>query len=323
VLSAARVRSRDVWAIAADLWGGHCGTGRCPAEVYRSTDGGHAWRELPRPPGSLRGATISFANSRSGWILESAHPDQVGGHLYATRDGGRTWHRQFGSRMVASVATAFNVVWVATGSRAPFKLYRSAAGPPHYRLVASGLDSSTLTVNGQVAYVYAGEAKSGPSARWLTDVSPAGVQRRDMPCPHAFQDEVAMLPAGDLLLVCAYEGGAGNQIKVAYRSGDGGRDWQRVGVPLLGGYVGELAVGGSGVFAVGGRSPLSVSRNGGRTWRVAVAGSSGAAGFSEVEFADAQYGMAIDSMGVERGGPHSDLYLTDDGGITWHLAKMP
>jgi photosystem II stability/assembly factor-like uncharacterized protein len=323
VLSAARVGPRDVWAIAANLWGGRCGDAGCPSQLYRSSDGGHTWQVLPRPSGSLRSATIEFANRRDGWILEMAHTEAASGQLYATRDGGVDWHRQFGSSVVASIAAAGGSIWVATGRRAPFELYRSAVGRASFRKVAGGLAASTLAVRGASAYVYAGVATFGRAGRWVTVVSPSGVTRRDLPCPQTFQDAMTVLPGGALLLVCGDEPGAGNQIKVAYRSDDGGRRWLRVGVPLLGGSVGELAVGVSGVFGAGARSVLSVSRNGGRTWATAVTGSSSAAGFSEVAFADPWDGLAIDSMGVERGGPPSDLYLTADGGHSWHLAAMP
>jgi photosystem II stability/assembly factor-like uncharacterized protein len=66
--------------------------------LYRSDDGGRTWRTLalPRVPYSL--AAVDFLDGRRGYVaggyvaMTEASPSQA---VWATRDGGRTWHRRY------------------------------------------------------------------------------------------------------------------------------------------------------------------------------------------------------------------------------------
>jgi photosystem II stability/assembly factor-like uncharacterized protein len=65
-------------------------TGGTTNHFFTTTDGGDHWRELPPLPGF---GTLVFNNASDGWLVS---PDQSGGLLYMTHDGGVTWEgRQF------------------------------------------------------------------------------------------------------------------------------------------------------------------------------------------------------------------------------------
>jgi hypothetical protein len=122
---------------------------------------------------------------------------------------------------------------------------------------------------------------------------------------------------GGLLVVCGGEPGAGNQLKAAYLSPHQGVTWRRVAAPSESGYVEGGAGGSAGAFITGGRMALDASFDNGRTWHVGVLGSGSAGGIRTVGFAGGVYGWAVD------GGPLAALYLSDDGGRSWHGASTP
>lgn len=58
--------------------------------LFRTRDGGKTWVDIGKDA-PLKGA-IEFATARVGWLARSDFP--LPGELYATRDGGRSWHRR-------------------------------------------------------------------------------------------------------------------------------------------------------------------------------------------------------------------------------------
>jgi photosystem II stability/assembly factor-like uncharacterized protein len=58
--------------------------------LFRTRDGGETWADVGTDA-PLKGA-IAFATPRIGWLARSDFP--LPGELYATRDGGRSWHRR-------------------------------------------------------------------------------------------------------------------------------------------------------------------------------------------------------------------------------------
>ena len=76
---------------------------------------------------------------------------------------------------------------------------------------------------------------------------------------------LAAAPGGWLFLGCGAESGAGQQVKVAYLSADGGRTWHKVASPPSGGYLGSASMNPAGtIFLSGERMNIYVSRDGGR-----------------------------------------------------------
>jgi photosystem II stability/assembly factor-like uncharacterized protein len=64
--------------------------------VWRTTDGGRRWTELPGA-GTDGGAALAFSSARSGYLVVDRFGDVPGraGFLLRTTDGGATWHPQF------------------------------------------------------------------------------------------------------------------------------------------------------------------------------------------------------------------------------------
>jgi photosystem II stability/assembly factor-like uncharacterized protein len=83
----------------------------------------------------------------------------------------------------------------------------------------------------------------------------------------------------------------------------------------LGGYLGGLAaISAASAFYVGDRSSLTVTNDGGHSWRPEPGFAGDASGTAEVTFVDAKDGWAID----EGFGGHAVLWRTRDGGARWH-----
>ncbi len=59
--------------------------------VLHTVDGGENWESLALPGGSFLGA-LHFVDAQHGWAVG------IQQRIYATEDGGLTWHRQFGAR---------------------------------------------------------------------------------------------------------------------------------------------------------------------------------------------------------------------------------
>lgn len=80
--------------------GFQCGAKVCHAAVLSTTDSGQSWamRELPVPPypESAASVHVDFVDPQHGWVLATPpEGTSMGGEfgpLFATRNGGRTWH---------------------------------------------------------------------------------------------------------------------------------------------------------------------------------------------------------------------------------------
>jgi hypothetical protein len=129
---------------------------------------------------------------------------------------------------------------------------------------------------------------------------------------------VAAAAGGWLFIGCGSEPGAGQQLKTAYLSGDGGRTWRRVANPPSGGYIGSASMTRGGtIFLSGGRMDIYISRNRGRSWQISrslnyAAGLAGA-GFGLLAAATSNTTGYATQLGVYR----HQLWLTGDGGRRW------
>ncbi|HYB17719.1 MAG TPA: hypothetical protein VEF71_19945 [Streptosporangiaceae bacterium] len=114
------------------------------------------------------------------------------------------------------------------------------------------------------------------------------------------------------------EPGAGNQFKVAWQSGDGGRTWREVASPPLGGYLEDASMSPGGtIFLSGSRMDLYVSRDRGRSWdenpSLENAANLANAGLSLAG------SIVTDTRGfaVQAGVGQQQIWLTSDGGRDW------
>jgi photosystem II stability/assembly factor-like uncharacterized protein len=302
----------------------------CPA-VVRSRDGGRTWAGVPAPGDAAYLGDIRFVNARDGWVvartpLRTKDPGGVSGVLYATHDGGATWHRVASVPGAAEVEAAAGRVWVSTGpaadagtgsgsatppgsdpSPAPgHGVYWAAADSDSFAQVVGDAHGTGLVVQGHYAYVYGG-------VNDLLSIKDGTVTRRSLPCPVGYQASPVLAASADLSLavVCAGMPAGPAQGKALFTSADGGATWTWAsGTPDPSGYVTSLAATGSAIFLSGRGMPLMVSRDAGASWRTALSSPSGG-GFGYVGFTDGVHGvaLALDEPGA--------IYLTDDAGRTW------
>jgi hypothetical protein len=274
--------------------------------LFVSHDGGASWRSQ-KMPGPLLALT---AVGRSVWALRDSCSAPTSRAptcrltLIVSADGGRSWaqapqqppDRSFSLEFASSASTW---LWREDAQRAVVIV------PPRVLSPSANTVMLDQTLDG-------GTHWSSTSA----------------PCPTGpLSVEFSIAPDGARWLACAGEPGAGEQAKSFARSLDGGRTWLAGASPCLigtiatchhgmplGGYLGGLAaLSPTTAFYVGGRSSLTYTRDGGRSWQVEPGFSGDASGTSEGIFVNASDGWALD----EGFGGHAVLWRTRDGGTRW------
>lgn len=305
--------------------------------LRRTADGGRTWLAVPAPPapdalrpgaGAAAVSQILFTSSRDGWAWGPA--------LWQTRDGSATWRRVSspGGQPVQSLAAGGGRMLAATGRCGPgpgqcsFRVYSAAGGTGGWRPVpgaaATRVSSASLAVSGPVGYVFATAPDLG---RPLLLAGPVNGQApwRPLrtPCRSAWSMALAAAPGGWLFLGCGSEPGAGNQLKTAYVSADGGRSWHRAASPPASGYLGAASMTRGGtIFLSGSRMDVCISRDRGRSWHTSpslerAAGLAGA-GFSlQARAATSTRGFAFQEGVYQR-----QVWLTRDGGRHWSAVTV-
>jgi len=329
VLSASFVPGSAGWLLATPC---AARVRTCRTVVMRKTvDAGRTWFTVPAPdappadidqgspPSGAVGAVL-FASARAGWAFGPA--------LWQTRDGGATWRKMTvpGGR-VRDLGISGDRVLAVTGRCGPcgFSVYSAAAGSDNWRAVPGaagrGARSAQLVVSGGAGYVLAVPAGLGKPVLLAGPVN-GSARWRSLPVPHrcrgAWSGALAAAPGGWLFLGCGGEPGAGNQVKAAYLSEDGGQSWRKAASPPFAGYLGGASMSPGGTILLsGGRMGLYLSFDHGRSWHESpslrnAAGLAGA-GFPLV-------GSAItDTRGfaVQEGTGQRQVWLTSDGGRRW------
>jgi hypothetical protein len=272
--------------------------------------------ENSRPPADSV-SQVLFANASDGWAF--------GPGLWATRDGGRRWHRVgTGGVPVLSMAAGDGRVIAALGGcpfggePCRFRVETAAVGSDGWRVVRVGVDAAqgppAVMVSGRLGYVIGTRADLG---RPVLLAGPADGRGRweplRTPCRSAWS--VALAGAGSrLVLGCGTEPGAGNQEKVAYLSRDRGLTWQTLAVPPVTGYLGDASMSRAGtVFLSGGRSDVYMLRAGGRRWTTSPS-------LNRADVGDGLTGtMTSDTRGfvLEESVYYGQIWLTFDTGRTW------
>ncbi len=292
---------------------------QCPA-VVRSRDGGRTWIGVPAPGDAAYLGDIRFANAHDGWVVARAplvadDPGGDAGVLYATHDGGATWHRVASVPDAATVEAASGRVWLATGLNPgdPHSLYSAATGSDTFTKVADRTGTG-LVLHGHDVYAYG-------AGHDLLSVKDGTVSRRKLPCADGYRTGAVLAAAGDLSLALVCTGpptgsgtgtGAGtDSAKQGFSSTDGGVTWAPMrGAPDPAGSATSLAATPAAVFVTGRGMPVRVSRDGGATWTVALRPPA-PDGFSYVGLTDADHGVALAFQ------PSTAIYLTTDAGQTW------
>lgn len=304
--------------------------------LRRTGDGGRHWSAAPMA-GLPRLTTdqvssIWFADRRDGWLFGPA--------LFATHDGGASWHRvSTRGAQVASLTSGHGRV-VATLSRCgtgcsgfpppPFTVYSSPLRVDQWRPepAASGKGFAQVAVDGRIGYA----AGSGDAAVGSGDAASANTvlvgqvngsapwQRRTVPCPRRTWrvTDIAAGPAGVVLACSAGYGAHPVRVRV-YFSADHGRTWQLRSHLYLQDGVDSLSLAPDGLMAIAGMyNGLLISGDGGRSWhRVANVDNTDAVGGGDV----VQAAMTNDRDGFMIA-LASRIWFTRDAGRTWTPATI-
>ncbi len=306
----------------------------CRTVVMRKTvDGGRTWFAVPAPdappadmsqgspPGNAVGAIV-FTSAGEGWAFGPA--------LWQTRDGGATWRKlSVPGGPVRDLAVAAGRVLAVTGRcgdggwACSFRVYSAAAGSDDWRAVpdaaGAGVLSAQLVVSGAVGYVFAVTDDLGKPLLLAGPVTGAARWRPvPDPCSGAWSGALAAAAGGWLFLGCGLEPGAGNQVKAAWLSDDGGRSWRKIASPPSGGYLGGASASpGETIFLSGSRMDLYISRDQGRSWHESLS-LRNAAGLAGAGF-PLTASTITDTRGFafQEGVDQQQVWLTSDGGRHW------
>lgn len=284
VLELATLDRTHAWAVArvaAD------GTLSAP-ELLRTTDGGVRWTATKLAHGL---AALDFVSPSVGWAIEGGSTGSSffgggpQGRLVRTTDGGRTWTDAGAGIVTATCFVDARQGWASGGST----IRRTLDGGRTWRSVAK-------RPNAAFAFDSALTCKGG--TLWL------------------FQD---------------IEGGAGGHVNYAgWRSTDGGRNWHQVlansffpgSAPGIGQADAEpgpfTALSAStaielGVSPAAEESSVTITRDGGRTWRTSTLEGLGSQVAAGLAFPDPGHGFALGWDHAQQ----SILLGTTDGGRTW------
>jgi len=339
------------WVIGQAGTPGHCGPPdpNICTSVARTSDSGHTWHGIPAPVTGPPDGGTGVSQVRS---LDGMHGWAFGPQLYATHDGGRSWHRipthamrVTGLETVNGVAFAIWARCAGTGADfaagcTSFSLYSSPAGLDDWTPVAgvTGLGASggapasaQLVLTGSRGYLLApgGHLFSGPvisRAHWHLVTSAPGAPVA-LPCApgaaeadgHPLQAMLASTGPG-LALLCPGQASGGTQAKTLYYSADRGRTWNRAGVAPAPGTAMSLSGSPSGPVMVATSDGIDVSTsapgNGTVSWR-AARGAGAPGGYSYVGMTTSQQGVAVPvRLGLDA------IWFTYDGGAHWRESPV-
>lgn len=312
-------------------------TGSGPGVLARTYNYGRTWSVEPTPGIDYAGPSDTRHQGILGVrFTDSSHGFLFGDALFATADSGITWSQE---------PTPHPILDIEAGAGMAYALIRDCSSPDQcpsahlYQIQSNGRRlvqvlppsvsaQSNLVVHGANVYLLSGDLSNangipGPMSLW---VRTGGTwQRLASPCglSGALGGALAAWSDIGLALVCGGEPSAGQQLKTAYSSSDGGHHWQlAAGQPSSGGYVSSLAAAGPTTWVLGeARGQLEVTHDAGHTWTIVDPTGSGEVdeGFwGFVGFTDATHGVAV--TGNADG---SVLAFTLDGAHTWTPIRFP
>jgi hypothetical protein len=337
VLSASFVSPSTGWLLAELPCAHQVNPCRTTVLMRETVNGGRTWFAVPAPPAPPADmfqsspppdgvGRVLFTSARDGWA--------VGPSLWRTTDGGATWRRVRVPGPVSDFTLVGGRMFAVIGScdsagNCAYRGYAAAVGEDTWRPVPgtaiTGTSGSSvqLAVSGSAGYLLA--ITQGPGKPLLLAGPVTGSARwRPLPEPCAAAYSGAVAAAGGwLFLGCGGEPGAGNQLKTAYVSRDGGRTWRQVAGPSFNGYLGSATMSPAGtIFLSGERMDVYISRDRGGRWHVSPSLAPPAG------VADAGFPMlattVTDTFGVviQQGVYAQQVWLTRDAGSHWTPATV-
>jgi hypothetical protein len=325
----------DGWLLGVVM--NDCATGGI-IEARATVDGGLHWAKATAPPapwggvapnGSgnvpLDGVTrVLFANAKDGWAYAPG--------LWATHNGGVSWHEVTHRQVVYSMAVTSGYVVATFGTcgsvgsychaPAAFTVETTPVRRDAWRPApgAAGEGAPALTAAGGTAYAYGAGTPGFPGKQTLL-AGPANGSRhwhsQAMPCP-AGAITASAASASRLLLACALLGTHPTTTHL-YRSADGGARWTQFATrPLFDG-ASVIEQTPNGTLLIGGiLNGIELSRNGGRTWaqpaNVDDSNSIQGGGYLAAALTTNNDGYVIGYLGP--------LWITRNGGKSWRQISV-
>jgi photosystem II stability/assembly factor-like uncharacterized protein len=313
----AAVGARDLWVLGS----APCRTGRCTV-VVRTRDGGRTFARAGTLPLPTEGTTpsLAFADDRNGFAFVPGFD----GVLYATHDGGKSWHRQALGDVLAFAATE-STAYAVTARCAPdgctrYRLVHAPASSsawsatatpftPDGGLVALAARGSKLWLLGSLVGIHPKDrlARSGDSGRTFTTASG--------PCYSDLGGTLTPAPASVVWAVCPT-----GMLGAAFRSIDGGASFTQLKTEALANSARLAAASGTTavLFGNGAGSRLMRTTDGGASWKPARTPRIPSDVWS-LAFTSSRVGFALVQTGwdakkkVER----QMLWRTTDAGARW------
>jgi len=212
-------------------------------------------------------------------------------------------------------------------------LYRSQAARDDWAVVPGVAVphalAGTLVLHGQAGWLL-GTVQGEQSGRYYATVDGRTWVRRAWPCSGGGGTALASASANSLFLACGDGAAAGQQRKLAYFSLDGGRTFDRVHSPSLGGDLIGAAVAPGGarttalLSAISGASFIYATFDGGNRWQTVLQRGDGGVGWYDLGFTTSLQGVVIHGRPIARprGRDRSQLFMTRDGGHTWTRVRF-
>jgi hypothetical protein len=289
VLSATFISARTGWALGVRSWCLH----GCRLELRKTTDHGRRWFAVPAPPAPYAAAgrtpapgavaSIRFADARDGWAF--------GPGLWATHNGGRTWRQvSLHGWAVQSLAAGGGHV-IAAVTRCAFP---SNASCGRFRVY-----SAPVTWD-----------------RWRPVPGASGTQGLMGAAP----SPVVTVAAGTGFVTATAAGFGGTQQPPALLTGpaDGSARWHQLVTPCAKWAAIQIAATPGLILALG----CTDEPGAGSQLKRAYLG--GVFGGTWNPLADPSAGGYLETVSITPAGTillsggRSDVYVTWDGGRTWH-----
>lgn len=308
--------------------------------IVRTPDGGRTWVGIPAPraPLSLASSTLPGVPAGSGvnWLRFADALDgwAYGPDLWATHDGGATWHRLTvpgsDSATVVALEAAAGTVHAVIADDGGFHIASSPVGSDSWRVSSVVLPSGAGPVpTAQLVLSHGGG--------WVIQVDRAVIDGARLvggsweawtpPCTDVLGPAVlAASSASDLMAACdggvwgppADPAAAGEHLYVSH---DSGTTFTETGTTLPFESVSGITSSGPSVVLVSAGPIVTGSFDGGRTWATVLTTQTAAAGITDLGFTTATQGVAIvlapRPAGSTTAPATGALFMTRDGGHTW------
>ena len=305
-----------------------CRTPPCTS-VLRTRDGGRTWAGISAPPAGLSNGTtggvahLRFADDRNGWAYGGTQSASV---LYATHDGGATWHpvplpvsgqlsalETAAGLVHAVVITNDGTVRIATSPAGSDRWTVATvtipvgAGPvPHAQLVLQGTTGWVIEVDRTV--VGGARLVNGAWAAWsppCAQVQGPAILAASSPTDLVASCQVGLWsePSGEHLFV-SHDGGA------TFAEAPGPADPTPGSVAIASPGRAEAVLG---AVSAQGVAMLVATFDGGSSWVTVYQGGPGARSVDELGFTTVTEGVAV----IGDPGQRSLMVKSANGGRSW------